>query len=99
MKREAQDVICIVNKGYSASLELRKLYQVIPDKIAAELRQMRVIDESGEDCLCPADYFAPVQLPQAIERTVRRVTAVTRMASIKGCMTRGVIGGCGYGSS
>ena len=75
MKREAQYVICIGNKGYAASLELRKIYQTIPDKVAAGLHQIRVIDESGEDYLYPQDYFVPVQLPQAVERAVRRATA------------------------
>jgi len=68
-------VVCIVNKGYSALLELRKIYQVLPDKGAAKLHQVRVIDESGEDYLYPADYFVPVQLPQAVERAVRRAIA------------------------
>jgi len=74
-KPEAEYVICVVNKGYDASLELRKIYQVIPDKAAAKLDQIRVIDESGEDYLYPQDYFVPVQLPQAVERAVRRATA------------------------
>lgn len=75
MKREAEFVICVGNKGYGASLELRKIYQIIPDKSAAELHQIRVIDESGEDYLYPEDFFVPVQLPQAVERAVRRATA------------------------
>jgi hypothetical protein len=75
MKRESQFVICVGNKGYAASLELRKIYQVVPDKIAAGLHQVRVIDESGEDYLYPEDFFVPVQLPQAVERAVRRATA------------------------
>jgi hypothetical protein len=75
MKREAQYVICVGNKGYPASLELRKIYQIIPDKAATKLHQIRVIDESGEDYLYPEDFFVPVQLPQAVERTVRRATA------------------------
>ena len=75
MKRAGQFVICIENKGYAASLELRKIYQVMPDKTAAKLHQLRVIDESGEDYLYPEDYFVPVQLPQAAERAVRRATA------------------------
>lgn len=75
MKREVIFVICVVNKGYAASLELRKIYQVLPDKVAAGLGQIRVIDESGEDYLYPQDCFVPVQLPQAVERAVRRATA------------------------
>ena len=75
MKREAQFVICVSNKGYAASLEPRKIYQVIPDKNASKLHYVRVIDESGEDYLYPEDYFVPVQLPSAVERAVRRATA------------------------
>ena len=75
MKREGEFAICIANKGYAASLELRKIYQIIPDKSAAALRQVRVIDESGEDYLYPEDFFVPVQLPQAVERAVRRAAA------------------------
>jgi hypothetical protein len=75
MRREGEFVICIVNKGYAASLEVRKIYQVIPDETAATLHQIRVIDESGEDYLYPEDYFVPVQLPQSVERAVRRATA------------------------
>ncbi len=69
-------VVCVKNKGYAASLELRKLYQVISDEAAAKLRQIRVIDESGEDYLYPEEYFVAVQLPQAAEKAVRRAAGV-----------------------
>ena len=73
MKRsEPQFVVCIRNKDYPASLELRKLYRVVPDASAAKLGQIRVIDESGEDYLYPVTYFVPLQLPQAAERAVLR---------------------------
>ena len=73
MKRtEKSFVVCINNKGYPASLEIRKLYQTIPDETAAKVRQVRVIDESGEDYLYPENYFAAVQLPQAAERALLR---------------------------
>jgi hypothetical protein len=65
---EAQFVVCIKNGGYPASLELRKIYQVIPDARAVEHRLIRVVDESGEDYLYPADYFVPIELPQAVEK-------------------------------
>ena len=68
-------MICVGNKGYSASLELRKVYQVLPDKAALKLHQIRVIDESGEDYLYPEEFFVPVRLPQAVEQAVRRATA------------------------
>lgn len=73
MKRtEPRFVVCVKNKDYAASLELRKLYQVVSDETAAKLRQIRVIDESGEDYLYPEEYFVAVQLPQSAEKAVRR---------------------------
>ena len=69
---ELQFAVCVKNKEYGASLELRKLYQVIPDDNAARHRQLRVIDESGEDYLYPENYFVPVDLPQSAEKAVLR---------------------------
>lgn len=61
-------VICIKNENYSASLELRKIYQVVDDEQAVKHYHLRVIDESGEDYLYPADYFVPIEVPQAAEK-------------------------------
>lgn len=69
-KTEAQFAICIKNRNYPASLEVRKIYRVVPDAAAAAHKQMRVIDESGEDYLYPADYFVSIRLPQAVEKAV-----------------------------
>ena len=55
-------LLCIENEGYEASLELRKLYERLPDKEAERHKQVRIIDESGEDYLYPSDYFAPIRL-------------------------------------
>ena len=63
-------VICVKNEGYPASLELRKIYEVLPDSKAADHQHIRVIDESGEDYLYPADYFMPIELPQPIEEAL-----------------------------
>ena len=65
-----QFVVCLKNKGYEVSLERRKIYQALPDSQAAKHRQLRVIDESGEDYLYPQDFFAPIELPQPIRRAV-----------------------------
>jgi hypothetical protein len=62
--------LCVRNEDYPASLELRKVYQVLTDQQAMKHRQMRVIDESGEDYLYPQEYFVPIKLPQAAERAV-----------------------------
>jgi hypothetical protein len=77
MKRtEPRFVVCVKNKDYAASLELRKLYQVVSDELAAKLHQIRVIDESGEDYLYPEEFFVAVHLPQSAEKAVRRAAAV-----------------------
>jgi len=65
---ETRFVVCIKNEGYPASLELRKIYQVIPDARAVEHEYIRIIDESGEDYLYPVDYFVPIELPQDVEQ-------------------------------
>ncbi len=72
MKRKhtgSRFVICIYNEDCE-DLELRKLYQVLPDESAATDNYLRVIDESGEDYLYPAHYFIPVELPQAAEQAI-----------------------------
>jgi hypothetical protein len=56
-------LLCVDNEGYEASLEVRKLYERIPDKEAERHSQVRIIDESGEDYLYPSIVFAPVRLP------------------------------------
>lgn len=53
-------VLCINNQDYPASLEIRKIYQAFQSPRAAEHQLIRVIDESGEDYLYPAEYFIPV---------------------------------------
>ena len=55
-------LLCVGNDGYEASLELRKLYENVQDKDAERHGQVRIIDESGEDYLYPANYFAPIKL-------------------------------------
>ncbi len=61
-------VICIDNEDYPASLEVRKIYRVIPDEAAAKAGQFRVVDESGEDYLYPRDRFVPVVVPRPAEK-------------------------------
>ena len=65
-----QFVVCLKNEGYEVSLERRKIYRVVPDPEAGKHRQIRVIDESGEDYLYSQRFFAPIELPQLIRRAV-----------------------------
>lgn len=55
-------VVCIENDGYAASLERRKIYVSIPDREAEKQGLRRVVDESGDDYLYPADFFRPIEL-------------------------------------
>jgi hypothetical protein len=68
-KTEPRFVVCVKNEGCE-DLEIRKIYQVLPDEAAAEDNYLRVVDESGEDYLYPAKYFFPVELPQAAEEAL-----------------------------
>lgn len=63
-------VVCLKNTGYEASLEPLKIYQVLPDTVAAKQQQIRVIDESGDDYLYPQHFFAPIDLPPPIRKAV-----------------------------
>ncbi len=67
-KTPLQFVVCIKNKGYEASLEPRKIYQVLPDEEAESHKMIRVVDESGEDYLFPVSLFSPITLPIALAR-------------------------------
>jgi hypothetical protein len=65
--------VCVQNRGYSASLELRKLYRVLDDSFAAQHGMIRVVDESGEDYLYSREYFVLVDLPISIERALAKI--------------------------
>jgi hypothetical protein len=63
--------ICVNNSEYPASLELHKIYQALPGADAARDGDLRVIDESEEDYLYPANYFLLLELPRDTERILR----------------------------
>lgn len=65
--------VCIRNTEYPASLELHKIYRVVPDDAAAS-DDIRVIDESGEDYIYPAAYFVPIKLPVEAEDSFLKTT-------------------------
>lgn len=68
MNSDSHYVICIKNDGYEADLKLRTVYQILPDESAARSNYIRVVDETGEDYLFPADYFVPIEVPLAAEQ-------------------------------
>ena len=69
-KKTVEFAICVANEGYD-DLEVWKVYQVLPDAKAAGVGCVRVIDESGEDYLYPADRFA-VDLPNIVRSRLPR---------------------------
>ncbi len=62
--------LCLDNEGYAASLEVGKVYRVIPDDEAASHGYIRVIDESGEDYAYTANRFHLIQLPITVEKAL-----------------------------
>ena len=66
-------VVCTSNEGYEASLEPRKLYELIDDPQAKAVGMLRVIDESGEDYLFPEQLFVRITLPESLEKQLSEV--------------------------
>ena len=71
----SQFAICINNCEYPASLELHKIYRVLPDKDAEQDGDLRVIDESGEDYLYPSEWFMKLELPAEVQQVLLRATS------------------------
>ena len=67
---QSKFVICIENSDYPASLEKRKIYEVVPDVGAGQVGYIRIIDESGDDYLYPVTCFVDAHLPKAVEAAV-----------------------------
>jgi hypothetical protein len=65
-------VVCVKNSGYPASLELHKIYRMVPDPQAMRERDVRVVDESGEDYLYPAEWFVAVDVPRRVRTSLLR---------------------------
>ena len=62
--------VCLSNEGYEASLDIGKLYRVIPDEEAEAHGYVRVVDESGEDYTFASERFHGVELPATVEETL-----------------------------
>ncbi|NIM11036.1 MAG: hypothetical protein GTO45_03540 [Candidatus Aminicenantes bacterium] len=61
--------LCVRNDDCE-DLEVRKIYQVIPDKQASQEGYFRVVDESGEDYLYPESYFLLIELPHKAQELI-----------------------------
>ncbi len=74
MKKEPSQVnyftVCLNNEGYEASLEVGKIYRIIPDETAEINELIRVIDESGEDYAFATHRFHSIELPKPVEEVL-----------------------------
>ncbi len=70
LEEDIRFVVCLNNDGYPASLDLHKIYRLLPDKAAEMDGEFRVVDESGEDYLYPVERFVPVELPPGDEKSL-----------------------------
>jgi hypothetical protein len=59
--------LCIKNRGYTASLQVRTVYRAIEDPEAEAHGMLRIVDEFGEDYLFPTGFFVPIEVPKAAE--------------------------------
>ncbi len=70
--QEIRFAVCIADS--EPDLNRGKVYQVLADKSAARDHYLRIVDESGEDYLYPAEFFVLIKLPQEAERALVRVS-------------------------
>ena len=70
--------MCVHGTGFD--LLAKKVYRVVDDPRAAKLGCLRVIDESGEDYLYPADWFILVRSDKDAEA---HLTAARTLHSVR----------------
>ena len=79
MKAQPRFALCVQTAG-SEDLEPRKVYQILSDRAAGRDGYLRIVDESGEDYLYPAELFVPVTLPPSVVRDLGRETVEQKRA-------------------
>ncbi|MCW5854017.1 MAG: hypothetical protein KIT87_28375 [Anaerolineae bacterium] len=62
--------LCVNNEGYQVSLEVGKVYRIIPDAEAWTHGYLRLVDESGEEYAYAGERFFPLDLPPAVEQAI-----------------------------
>jgi len=73
-KQPVQFAVCIDNDGYEASLEVGKLYRIVPDEKAESHGYIRVVDESGEDYGYTISRFFRLEIPRPLEKALIRAS-------------------------
>ena len=67
---QSRFAVCIENKAYPDDLKVRTIYQVLPDESPAKSNYIRVVDETGEDYLYPAEYFVIIDVPLEVQKAL-----------------------------
>lgn len=70
MSRSSRRFVVCLRCEDEDDLQVRKLYELIPDEAASEHGQVRIMDDSGEDYLYPASWFAPVEMSSSAEQAL-----------------------------
>jgi hypothetical protein len=70
-RRSASYLLCVSNRGYRASLMVRRVYRRLRDPMGDQAGLVRVVDETGEDYLFPKRLFVEVDLPREATRAFR----------------------------
>ena len=68
--------LCLENTGYTVSLEVRKIYPILEAYKNDPDGYLRIVDESDEDYLYPAESFAVLNLSPAIENQIKQTLAM-----------------------
>ena len=74
-KSAVRFAVCVKNKGYEASLEVGKLYRVLPDEQAESHGYLRIVDESGEDYGYAAERFFAIEVPRPLQRVLLKAAS------------------------
>jgi hypothetical protein len=60
--------VCVNNTADPDDLKVRTIYQVLSDESAARSHYIRVVDETGEDYLYPAELFVIIDVPAEVQK-------------------------------
>ena len=80
-KQRTRFAICIADD--LPSLQLRKVYRVLPDPKAETSDWIRVVDDFDEDYLYPASEFIFIELPAEAKRLMTGTPAPDRKGSLR----------------
>jgi len=79
MREKRRRYALCVQADAEEDLQVRKVYEVLPDEMAATRGHLRIVDESGEDYLYPASYFVGLTLPREAQAVLVAVPTGIRV--------------------